>query len=349
MVGDATTQVMFVFEKEDDAQYQTLRAAAERMHYECTLALNTEEALNFYLVAHPHLVFVDTRDGNSTESVTLCRMLRSFKGCEFSCLVAVVKKALAEQDDAAIIPLLRSGYNRWFSESCSLGVCLNEMIQIEHNDLVNLWKLMASETLFSALHHTRDSVIVTGPKHEIQYMNSAAEKFVGFSVEEMLGRDARDLYELSLLRPDVAGGIGTLLSEGKEWQGTLLQKRKGGESVPVLSKITPIDINTVGKSDYIVYVKENPFFMDKPFSADMVVGSGDVIDVAHRERVLYAQKVGLSKSSSATRDSLNQSEHVFCFCCDGCCCSCMTASGLNQEAENPYGVHAGYSLPVFGV
>nr|XP_037272595.1 high affinity cAMP-specific and IBMX-insensitive 3',5'-cyclic phosphodiesterase 8B-like [Rhipicephalus microplus] len=265
-----TVRVMFVFEKEDDAQYQTLRAAAERMHYECTLALNTEEALNFYLVAHPHLVFVDTRDGNSTESVTLCRMLRSFKGCEFSCLVAVVKKALAEQDDAAIIPLLRSGYNRWFSESCSLGVCLNEMIQIEHNDLVNLWKLMASETLFSALHHTRDSVIVTGPKHEIQYMNSAAEKFVGFSVEEMLGRDARDLYELSLLRPDVAGGIGTLLSEGKEWQGTLLQKRKGGESVPVLSKITPIDINTVGKSDYIVYVKENPFFMDKPFSADMV-------------------------------------------------------------------------------
>ncbi|XP_049270243.1 high affinity cAMP-specific and IBMX-insensitive 3',5'-cyclic phosphodiesterase 8B [Rhipicephalus sanguineus] len=265
-----TVRVMFVFEREDDSQYQTLKAAAEKMHYECTLAPNTEEALSYYLMAHPHLVFVDARDGNSTEPATLCRMLRSFKGCEFSCLVAVVKKGLAEQEDAAIIPLLRSGYNRWFSESCSLGVCLNEMIQIEHNDLINLWKLMASETFFSALNFTRDSVIVTGPKHEIQYMNSAAEKLVGFSVEEMLGTDARDLHQIALLRPDVAGDIGTQLSKGKEWQGTLLQKRKGGECVPVLSKITPIDINIVGKSDYIVYTKENPFFMDKPFSADMV-------------------------------------------------------------------------------
>ncbi|XP_049519008.1 high affinity cAMP-specific and IBMX-insensitive 3',5'-cyclic phosphodiesterase 8B [Dermacentor silvarum] len=272
-----TVRVMFVFDKEDDAQYKALKAAAEKMHYECTLAPNTEEAVNYYLMAHPHLVFVDARgdnaverEPNATEPAALCRMLRSFKGCEFSCLVAVVKKGLAEQEDAAIIPLLRSGYNRWFAESFSLGVCLNEMLQIEHNDLINLWKLMASETLFSALHSSRDSVIVTGSKHEILYMNCAAEKLVGFSVEEALGTDAQDLHHLALLRPDVAGNISTQLGKGKEWQGTLFHKRKGGECVPVLSKIVPIDINIVGKPDYVVYVKENPFFMDKPFSPDII-------------------------------------------------------------------------------
>ncbi|XP_075534786.1 high affinity cAMP-specific and IBMX-insensitive 3',5'-cyclic phosphodiesterase 8B-like [Dermacentor variabilis] len=272
-----TVRVMFVFDTEDDAQYQTLKAAAEKMHYECTLAPNTEEAVNCYLMAHPHLVFVDARGDNAVEEelnaaepAALCRMLRSFKGCEYSCLVAVVKKELAEQEDAAIIPLLRSGYNRWFSESFSLGVCLNEMLQIEHNDLINLWKLMASETLFSALHSSRDSVIVTGSRHEILYMNSTAEKLVGFSVEEVLGTDAQDLHHLTLLRPDVAGNISTHLSKGKEWQGTLFQKRKGGECVPVLSKIVPIDINIVGKLDYVVYVKENPFFLDKPFSPDII-------------------------------------------------------------------------------
>lgn len=57
---------------------------------------------------------------------------------------------------------------QWFTETCSLGVCLNEMIQIEHNDLINLWKLRASEALFSALHYARDGVIVTGASHEIQ-------------------------------------------------------------------------------------------------------------------------------------------------------------------------------------
>lgn len=60
-----------------------------------------------------------------------------------------------------------SHFTQWFSESLSLGVCLNEMLQIEHNDLINLWKLMASETLFCALHSSRDSVIVTGSRHEI--------------------------------------------------------------------------------------------------------------------------------------------------------------------------------------
>lgn len=261
-------KVMFVFGKED-AQYNALKWAAEKMHYECTLSSTSEAAIDNYLNGQPHLVFVDARSKSAIDPVTLCRTLRGFRGSQFTCIVAVVKKGLADKEEAAVIPLLKCGYNRWFTETCSLGVCLNEMIQIEHNDLISLWKLRASEALFSALHYTRDGVIVTGASHEIQYMNRAAEKLVGYSVEEMLGVDAQELHRTDSLKTDVASNINMQLKKGKEWEGTLFHKRKSGECIPMWSKIAPVEIHT-GKSDHVVYIKECPFFMEKPFSPDAV-------------------------------------------------------------------------------
>ncbi|EEC18506.1 hypothetical protein IscW_ISCW014309 [Ixodes scapularis] len=140
-------KVLFVFVKED-AQYNALKWASDKMHYEYRLACSMDEAVESYLNVQPHLVFIDARSKTCVDPIALCR--------------------LAEKEEAAIIPLLKSGFNRWFTETCSFGVCLNEMIQIEHNDLINLWKLRASEALFSALHIARDGVIITGSGHEIQ-------------------------------------------------------------------------------------------------------------------------------------------------------------------------------------
>ncbi|KAH7966381.1 hypothetical protein HPB49_015714 [Dermacentor silvarum] len=261
-----SVKVMFVFGKED-AQYNALKWAADKMHYECTLSSTSEAAIDNYLNGQPHLVFVDARSKSAIDPVALCRTLRGFRGSQFTCILAVVKKGLADKEEAAVIPLLKCGYNRWFTETCSLGVCLNEMIQIEHNDLINLWKLRASEALFSALHYARDGVIVTGASHEIQYMNRAAEKLVGYSVEEMLGVDAQELHRTDSLKAEVAATICTQLKKGKEWEGTLFHKRKSGECIPMWSKIAPVEIHT-GKSDHVVYIKECPFFMEKPFSPD---------------------------------------------------------------------------------
>ncbi|CAN8005229.1 unnamed protein product, partial [Ixodes hexagonus] len=261
-----SVRVMFVFVKED-AQYNALKWASEKMHYECRLACSMDEAVESYLNIQPHLVFIDARSKTCVDPITLCRTLRGFRGSQFSCIVAVVKKGLAEKEEAAIIPLLKSGFNRWFTETCSLGLCLNEMIQIEHNDLINLWKLRASEALFSALHFSRDGVIITGAGHDIQFMNRAAEKLVGYSVEEMLGVNAQDLHRTDSLKPDVVHTISMQLKKGKEWEGTLFHKRKSGECIPMWSKIAPVEIHA-GMSDHLVYIKECPFFMEKPFSPD---------------------------------------------------------------------------------
>ncbi|XP_042144853.1 high affinity cAMP-specific and IBMX-insensitive 3',5'-cyclic phosphodiesterase 8B [Ixodes scapularis] len=261
-----SVRVLFVFVKED-AQYNALKWASDKMHYEYRLACSMDEAVESYLNVQPHLVFIDARSKTCVDPIALCRTLRGFRGSQFSCIVAVVKKGLAEKEEAAIIPLLKSGFNRWFTETCSFGVCLNEMIQIEHNDLINLWKLRASEALFSALHIARDGVIITGSGHEIQFMNRAAEKLVGYSVEEMLGVNAQELHRTDSLKTDVVQTISTQLKKGKEWEGTLFHKRKSGECIPMWSKIAPVEIHT-GISDHLVYIKECPFFMEKPFSPD---------------------------------------------------------------------------------
>ncbi|KAG0430227.1 hypothetical protein HPB47_022864, partial [Ixodes persulcatus] len=310
--------VLFVFVKED-AQYNALKWASEKMHYEHRLACSMDEAVESYLNMQPHLVFIDARSKTCVDPIALCRTLRGFRGSQFSCIVAVVKKGLAEKEEAAIIPLLKSGFNRPFlspqmlqggsggqgnlgprgSDNSTLkafeineavlgiglvvvlGTCLgsrrrarsasvlNEMIQIEHNDLINLWKLRASEALFSALHIARDGVIITGSGHEIQFMNRAAEKLVGYSVEEMLGVNAQELHRTDSLKTDVVQTISTQLKKGKEWEGTLFHKRKSGECIPMWSKIAPVEIHT-GISDHLVYIKECPFFMEKPFSPDAV-------------------------------------------------------------------------------
>ncbi|XP_077553599.1 high affinity cAMP-specific and IBMX-insensitive 3',5'-cyclic phosphodiesterase 8B-like [Haemaphysalis longicornis] len=261
-------KVLFVFAKED-AQYKALKWAADKMHYKCSVSSTADAAVESYLNGQPHLVFIDARSKTHIDPATLCRTLRGFRGSQFSCIVAIVKKGLADKEEAAIIPLLKCGYNRWFAETYSRGVCLNEMVQLEHNDLINLWKLRASEATFSALHIARDGVIVTGPAHEIQFMNRSAEKLVGYSVEEMLGVDAQELHRTDSLKADVAGSICTQLKKGREWEGTLFHKRKSGECIPMWSKIAPVEIHA-GIFDHVVYIKESPFFMEKPFSPDAV-------------------------------------------------------------------------------
>lgn len=86
-----TVKVLFVFSKED-AQYNALKWAAEKMHFECQITTSSETAVENYLNSQPHLVFIDARGKTSIDASTLCRKLRGLRGSQFSCIVAVVKK-----------------------------------------------------------------------------------------------------------------------------------------------------------------------------------------------------------------------------------------------------------------
>ncbi|KAH9377317.1 hypothetical protein HPB48_003416 [Haemaphysalis longicornis] len=58
-----------------DAQYNALKWAADKMHYECVVASSADEAVQGYLNSQPHLVFIDARSKTGIDPVTLCRLV----------------------------------------------------------------------------------------------------------------------------------------------------------------------------------------------------------------------------------------------------------------------------------
>ncbi|KAL3176262.1 hypothetical protein MRX96_010581 [Rhipicephalus microplus] len=77
-------QVMFVFTKED-AQYEALTWAAEKMHYACSLSTTTEEAIENFFNERPHLVFIDARGKGTMDPTALCRYTRALRRPSFFC------------------------------------------------------------------------------------------------------------------------------------------------------------------------------------------------------------------------------------------------------------------------
>ncbi|XP_067144564.1 LOW QUALITY PROTEIN: high affinity cAMP-specific and IBMX-insensitive 3',5'-cyclic phosphodiesterase 8B-like [Centruroides vittatus] len=259
-------KALLIFPKED-AQSDALKWAAEKLQYECSMVYDPEKALEEYLNRRHHLIFVDSRQSRSYDPVALCGSLRAIRGSQYTCIVAVVKRNTADREDGSIMPLIRAGFNRWLLESCNLGFCLNELIQLEHNEIVMQLKLRAAQALFTALDNCRDGIIITSANHDVQFLNRSSEKLLGFTADEIIGKSTQEIYKSDSTKADVIENINMQIMKGKEWEGKLLHKRKSGENMPLWSRISPVEITT-GFLDHIVYVKEYPYIFDKSLASD---------------------------------------------------------------------------------
>ncbi|KAG8189630.1 hypothetical protein JTE90_009561 [Oedothorax gibbosus] len=291
-----TIRTLLVFPK-DDAQSDALKWAAEKLSCECTIVYTPEEATETYQNLHPHLVFIDSRQSKYLDAATLCRTLHSIPGCQYTCLVAVIKKNVVDKEDGSIVSFLRSGFTRWFVESHNLGHCLNELIQIHHTDISHLLKLRASKALFSALDACRESVTVTNLEHNIQYANKASEKFWGYSVEDLCGKNAQTMSRGESVKSDIAESINTQVKKGKEWEGTVFHKRKSGENVPLWSRIHPVEVFS-GVPEYLVHVNECPI-NERSLSAE--TSSSDLLPF-----IKYHRKSSVEVKSFSGETGLNR-------------------------------------------
>jgi PAS domain-containing protein len=104
---------------------------------------------------------------------------------------------------------------QWLLETYSLGICLNELVQLEHNEISIQCKLKAAHALFYALDCCKDGIIVTGPNHDIQYVNHATEKLLGFRLDDILGKSAHDLQRSDSFKTDILESINMQVNKGK--------------------------------------------------------------------------------------------------------------------------------------
>jgi len=102
----------------------------------------------------------------------------------------------------------------------------------------------------SALHAADDSIVVTDPKGDIQFVNQAFTRHTGYTPMEAIGRNTR------MLKSDAQDAawykdLWDTISGGHTWHGELINRRKNGTLITEEMSITPLRVDGNEITHYI--------------------------------------------------------------------------------------------------
>uniref|UniRef100_A0A4W2EUB8 Phosphodiesterase n=1 Tax=Bos indicus x Bos taurus TaxID=30522 RepID=A0A4W2EUB8_BOBOX len=164
-------QVLLIFAKED-SQSDGFWWACDRAGYSCNIARTPESALECFLDKHHEIIVIDHRQTRNFDAEAVCRSIRATNPSEHAVILAVVSQASGNYEEASVLPLLHAGFNRRFMENSSIIACYNELIQIEHGEVLSQFKLRACNSVFTALDHCHEAIEITSDDHVIQILKS---------------------------------------------------------------------------------------------------------------------------------------------------------------------------------
>uniref|UniRef100_A0A3Q1MHH6 Phosphodiesterase n=1 Tax=Bos taurus TaxID=9913 RepID=A0A3Q1MHH6_BOVIN len=162
-------QVLLIFAKED-SQSDGFWWACDRAGYSCNIARTPESALECFLDKHHEIIVIDHRQTQNFDAEAVCRSIRATNPSEHAVILAVVSQASGNYEEASVLPLLHAGFNRRFMENSSIIACYNELIQIEHGEVLSQFKLRACNSVFTALDHCHEAIEITSDDHVIQIL-----------------------------------------------------------------------------------------------------------------------------------------------------------------------------------
>jgi len=119
---------------------------------------------------------------------------------------------------------------------------------------VNRNHVAATDTLHKlsqAVDQAGEFIMITNRQGTVEYVNPAFSRISGFSEDEIIGAHVSLLgggEENELFFKNLRGTI----SEGKEWHGEFIARRKNGESYPAMMSISPIRNCDEETSHYVV-------------------------------------------------------------------------------------------------
>jgi len=110
-------------------------------------------------------------------------------------------------------------------------------------------------TLSQAIEQSPVSVVITDPKANIQYVNSAFEQLTGYSSAEAVGENPRMLKSGNTPR-EIYRELWQTITSGRTWQGEIQNRRKNGELFWEHANIAPV-LDEAGKTLHYLAVKED--------------------------------------------------------------------------------------------
>lgn len=128
---------------------------------------------------------------------------------------------------------------------------------MESDGIKNLDKLADKEKLklIEAIEQASVTIIMTDADGNIQYGNPAFEKISGYSLKEAIGKNPR-ILKSGLTQEAVFEKMWKDITEGRAWEGELINKRKDGTIYYEEARITPI-VNEDGKIVNFLAIKQD--------------------------------------------------------------------------------------------
>ena len=106
-----------------------------------------------------------------------------------------------------------------------------------------------------AVEHSPVSVVITNPQGKIEYVNPEFVRITGYSVEEAAGKNPRILNS-GMTPPERFREMWKTISAGQVWRGTLINRKKNGDTYWEDVRISPMRDNS-GEVSHYVGVKED--------------------------------------------------------------------------------------------
>uniref|UniRef100_A0A8C8DKH2 Phosphodiesterase n=1 Tax=Oryzias sinensis TaxID=183150 RepID=A0A8C8DKH2_9TELE len=299
-------QVLLVFAKED-SQSNGFCRACEKANYRCKMARTPESALECFSEKHHDLVIIDHRHSRHFDAEALCqqrtqRFLSKHVSCDALVLFAFVFLR-PDREEASVMPLINAGFNRRYVENANMMACYNELLQLEHGEVLAQFKLRAGNAIFTALEQSQDAIEITSEDQVIQYVNPAYESIMGYQQSELIGKEIIEVPKSEKNKPDLLETINSCILKGKEWQGIYYAKKKNGDSVQQNVKITPV-IGQGGKIRHYVSINRPLNDNNKVSLVENVLSSPDIQSSKHKDR----RKGSLDVRSTTSRGSDGSSQ-----------------------------------------
>ena len=100
--------------------------------------------------------------------------------------------------------------------------------------------LQKKSQLFSeAVNQSANSIVITNPKGEIEFVNPAFEETTGYTFNEVLGQHTR-ILKSGKHKQDVYEKMWKIINMGVKWEGELLNRKKNGDLIWEEVTISPI-------------------------------------------------------------------------------------------------------------
>ncbi|XP_032689569.1 high affinity cAMP-specific and IBMX-insensitive 3',5'-cyclic phosphodiesterase 8 isoform X2 [Odontomachus brunneus] len=238
---------------------EILATTASKLGWSVSVAKDAEKAIELFQNRAHELVIIDHRGHRATEGDAICRALRASPVHHNSVIIALVKKSyfmLADKDHIAALNLLETGFSRAMIECSHEGILINELVGIYTSSLLPRTQLAAAHALYLALDRCRDMVHVTNDKNVVQFQNKVSEKLLGYTTEEMMGRNLSEIvfYENFALMEQQ-------LSKGREFEGNMNCKRKNNQMITINCRIIPF-CTTLKKPTHYIYVYDTTYLSE---------------------------------------------------------------------------------------